>query len=75
MVAFAGIEPSINESGTESHNGHMVKHGSGHLRYHLINAADYVFLHEPIFTEFYYKKRNEGKTHRVALNHVVKKTC
>lgn len=73
MVAFAGIEPSISQSGTESHTGKMVKHGSGHLRYHLLNAADYVFMHEPIFTEFYYKKRNEGKTHRVALSHVAKK--
>ena len=73
MVAFAGIEPSISQSGTESHTGHMVKHGSGHLRYFLLNAADYVFMHEPIFTEFYYKKRNEGKSHQVALNHVAKK--
>ncbi len=72
-VAFAGIEPSILQSGTDSHTGHMVKHGSGHLRYFLMNAADFVFLHEPIFTEFYYKKRNEGKSHRVALNHVAKK--
>ena len=72
-VAFAGIEPSISQSGTESYTGHMVKHGSGHLRYFLINAADYVFMHEPIFTEFYYKKRNEGKSHRVALTHVAKK--
>ena len=73
MVAFAGIEPSISQSGTETHTGKMVKHGSGHLRYHLLNAADYVFMHEPIFTEFYYKKRNEGKSHRVALTHVAKK--
>ncbi len=72
-VAFAGIEPSISESGIESHTGKMVKHGSGHLRYHLLNAAEMVFMHEPIFTEFYYKKRNEGKTHRVALSHVAKK--
>ena len=72
-VAFAGIEPSISQSGTESYAGHMVKHGSGHLRYFLMNAADYVFMHEPIFTEFYYKKRSEGKSHRVALTHVAKK--
>ena len=51
----------------------MVKHGSGHLRYHLLNAAEMVFVHEPIFTEFYYKKRAEGKKHRVALSHVAKK--
>lgn len=73
MVAFTGIEPSISESGIESHTGKMVKHGSGHLRYHLLNAAEMIFVHEPIFTEFYYKKRNEGKTHRVALSHVAKK--
>ena len=51
----------------------MVKHGSGHLRYYLLNTAEMIFMHEPIFTEFYYKKRNEGKTHRVALSHVAKK--
>ena len=32
MLAFAGIEPSINESGTQSHRGRMVKHGSSQLR-------------------------------------------
>lgn len=72
-VAFAGIEPSISQSGNESHTGHMVKHGSGHLRYFLMNAADYVFMHESVFTEFYYKKRSESKSHRVALTHVAKK--
>ena len=73
MVAFAGIEPSISESGTESHDGKMVKHGSGHLRYHLLNAAEYVFMHEPVFTEYYYKKKSEGKHHRVILSHIAKK--
>ncbi len=73
MVAFAGLEPSISESGTESHTGKMVKHGSGHLRYYLMNVVEYVFLHEPIFTEYYYKKRNEGKCHRVVCNHIAKK--
>ena len=51
----------------------MVKHGSGHLRYYLMNVAEYVFLHETIFTEYYYKKRAEGKCHRVALSHIAKK--
>ena len=72
-VAFAGLEPSVSESGTQEHSGKMVKHGSGHLRYHLMNAAGYVFMHESIFTVYYYKKRSEGKTHLVALNHVAKK--
>lgn len=39
MLAFAGLEPSITESGTLQHNGKMVKHGSGHLRYTIMNTA------------------------------------
>ena len=72
-LAFAGLEPSTIQSGCAEHNGKMVKHGSPHLRAAIMNAAEYVFMHEPIFTVFYYKKRNEGKAHRVALSHVAKK--
>lgn len=73
MLAFAGIEPSVIESGTMSFNGKMVKHGSGHLRYVLMNVAGYVVMYEPTFAKYYHKKRSEGKPHRVALTHVVKK--
>ena len=72
-LAFAGLEPSTIQSGCSEHNGKMVKHGSPHLRATLMNVAEYVFLHEPIFTVFYYKKRQEGKAHRVAISHVAKK--
>ena len=73
LTAFCGVDPSRNQSGTEDHNGHMVKHGSGHLRYVLFNVAMTVIVHNPIFYEFYRKKRSEGKCHLVALSHVVKK--
>ena len=72
-LAFAGLEPSTIQSGRSEHNGKMVKHGSSHLRAAIMNASEYVFMHEPIFTTYYYKKRNEGKAHRVALSHVAKK--
>ena len=72
-LAFAGLEPSTIQSGCAEHNGKMVKRGSPHLRASIMNAADFVFMHEPIFTAYYYKKRNEGKAHRVALSHVAKK--
>ena len=72
-LAFAGLEPSTIQSGCSEHNGKMVKHGSPHLRATLMNVAEYVFLHEPTFTIFYYKKRHEGKAHRVAISHVAKK--
>lgn len=73
LLSFAGIEPSVIQSGTIEQNGKMVKHGSGHLRYVLMNVAGFVVLHEPTFAKYYAKKRSEGKCHRVALSHVVKK--
>ena len=73
MLAYAGLEPSINESGTLQSNGKMVKHGSGHLRYALMNIAMIILRHSPCFYDYYLKKRSEGKCHRVALSHVCKK--
>lgn len=73
MLAFAGLEPSIIQSGTIEHTGKMVKHGSGHLRYALMNTAMMVLKYSPQFYDYYLKKRSEGKCHRVALSHVCKK--
>ncbi len=73
MLSFAGLEPGYYQSGQAEHNGHMVKHGSSHLRYALINACLPLITYEPVFAEYYAKKRAEGKPHRVALTHVAKK--
>ena len=73
MLAFAGLEPSVIESGTLHNNGKMVKHGSGHLRYSIMNIAMSILRYSPTFYDYYLKKRSEGKCHRVALSHVCKK--
>lgn len=73
MLAFAGIEPGINESGTESHGGRMVKRGSSSLRYVLINCCLPLIRFDMTFAAYYAKKRGEGKPHRVAITHVAKK--
>ena len=73
LLSFAGLEPGIYQSGTILANGKMVKRGSGYLRYSLMNIANVVIRYNPIFYDFYLKKRSEGKTHRVALSHVCKK--
>ena len=73
MLAFAGIEPGINDSGTESHGGRMVKHGSSQLRYVLLNACLPLIRFDITFATYYAKKRAEGKKHRVAITHVAKK--
>ena len=73
MLAFAGLDPSINQSGTLEYNGKMVKHGSGLLRYTIMNSAMAILRFSPEFYDYYLKKRSEGKCHRVALSHVCKK--
>lgn len=73
MLSFAGLEPGIVESGTMSSKGKMVKRGSGYLRYALMNVAMVVIANNHVFYDFYFKKRSEGKCHRVALSHVCKK--
>ena len=38
-----------------------------------MNVAMVVIANNHIFYDFYFKKRSEGKCHRVALSHVCKK--
>ena len=73
MLSFAGLEPGYYQSGQAERGGHMVKHGSSHLRYALMNACLPLITYEPVFAEYYAKKRAEGKPHRVAMTHVAKK--
>ena len=73
LLSFAGMEPGYFQSGTSESTGKMVKHGSSHLRYAMMNCAQTVINNEPTFAAYYAKKRAEGKEHRVALTHVAKK--
>lgn len=73
LLSFAGLEPSITESGTMSFKGKMVKHGSSNLRRVLMNSAEMSLIHNPKFYDYYLKKKDEGKHHRVCLSHIAKK--
>lgn len=73
MLSFAGLEPGYYQSGMSEHGGRMVKHGSSHLRYTLMNLCIPLIQYNMVFAEYYTKKRAEGKTHRVACSHLVKK--
>ena len=73
LLAFAGLEPSTIESGTMNNKGKMVKHGSSYLRQTIMNIASFSIIHNPVLADYYHKKRNEGKCHRVALSHLCRK--
>lgn len=73
LLAYAGLECSRYQSGISDFHGRMVKRGSPSLRYVLMNLAVSLKNHNAVFKEYYLKKRDEGKSYRVALNHVVRK--
>jgi transposase len=73
LLAFAGLDPRIYQSGTQEFKGKMNKKGSVVLRRVLMNCSESILMYNPAFYTYYRKKRDEGKTHRVAISHVARK--
>jgi transposase len=76
LVAFAGLDPSVFESGKfVGTKNHLSKRGSTYLRWALWIAADRARSFDPAFAAYYAKKRFEGKCHKVAIGAVARKLC
>ena len=70
VLAFAGLDPSVKQSGTfNASSTRMSKRGSSLLRYALILAANNVQLNTKTFNNYYNTKRLQGKLHYNALGH------
>ena len=74
LLAFAGLEPSIYQSGNFTpSSGSMVKRGSPYLRWAILWAARLVPRFSKTFGEYFDKKSSEGKHFNVTTSHVAKK--
>ncbi len=74
LIAFAGLDPKIRQSGhTLNSTGRLTKRGSAHLRRSLYIAANVARQHDPYMKALYDKKRDEGKKHTVATIVVARK--
>lgn len=73
LQAYAGLEPSIYQSGTVDTTGRMVKRGSPYLRYALMLATTCVCRFSPHFQNYLALKRGQGKHYYVAISHAAKK--
>lgn len=74
LVAFAGIDPSVRQSGNFSGNqNRMSKRGSPYLRHAIWLAAFVAAFNDPVFSAYYQKKRSEGKDHMTAIGAVCRK--
>lgn len=74
LTAFAGIDPSENQSGNKKSTDEKTsKRGSPYLRHAIYLAAMVASNNDPIMHDYYIKKRAEGKHHYVALAGVERK--
>jgi transposase len=74
LVAFAGLDPKIKQSGkTLNTTGKLSKRGSSYLRHSIFIAASVAKRCEPSFKIIYDKKRAEGKRYTVATCVVARK--
>ncbi len=75
LVAAAGLDVRLNESGEKKGKGKMSKRGSRYLRTAAIQAAEIAALvaKDPMFRSIYEKQKAKGKKHMVAISHVANK--
>lgn len=74
LVAFAGIDPTVKQSGEfVGTKNKMSKRGSPYLRRAIWLAAHSASLSDPVLSAYYNKKREEGKHHFTAIGAVARK--
>lgn len=73
LIAFAGFDVRIIQSGTEEHYGKLVKHGSSLLRNAIWTYALPAVRFIPTINDYYHKKKVQGKHHKVILSHICRK--
>lgn len=67
LIAFAGTDPAVYQSGQRSTSGHITKHGNANLRRVCYIMASKCNTWNPLIGDYYTKKRNEGFSHRKAM--------
>lgn len=76
LVAFAGLDPRVQQSGTTlNRNGRLTKRGSPHLRATIFVAANVARMHDPELRAYYEAKRSQGKKFTAATCAVSRKLC
>lgn len=73
LVAYAGIDAALSQSGESAESGHISKRGSAHLRHAFLRAADGARRFDPYFKTYYEKKTDEGFPYFKAVTCVARK--
>lgn len=73
ILAFAGLDVRVRDSGKYKSKRKMSKRGSKVLRTALYQAATMARMHSDEFNEIYLRQKARGKSHKVAISHVARK--
>ncbi|NLB10877.1 IS110 family transposase [bacterium] len=73
LTAYAGFDIAIYQSGEQEFYGRLVKRGSPLLRKTIWNLVFGAIRLIPQITDYYYKKRSEGKHHKIAYSAICRK--
>lgn len=74
LVAFAGLDPKIRQSGKcLNSTGKLTKRGSSHLRHSLFLAARSNICSSTVFTHYYQRMREKGKSYTQATSATARK--
>ena len=76
LVAFAGLDASVHQSGEFSGTkGGISKRGSPYLRRAIWMAASRAAFCDPILSNYYQGLKERGKHHLTAVSAVARKMC
>lgn len=67
LIAFAGIDPTVYQSGKFEGSSRISKRGNRHLRRVIWLMTTHVIEHNAIFRAYYMKKRSEGQPFKKAV--------
>jgi transposase len=67
LIAFAGIDPTVYQSGKYEGASRISKRGNRHLRRVIWIMTVSVIHHNPTFRKYFFKKRNEGQPFKKAV--------
>lgn len=74
VVAFAGLDPTIKESGSSVRGrSRLSKRGSKTIRYFLYQSAWGVMMHNEKYRDYYHQKKSEGKHYYTCLSAIARK--
>jgi transposase len=73
LVSYAGLNPSISQSGEKCRFGHIAKQGNNNLRWILGQCANIAVMHDRKLALFYQKVKKVTGRHNIAITATARK--